>query len=128
MPDHVLGDVDVDVGLAVVDLEAQADEAGEHGGGAGLCADRLDGLAGGGADDGETVAVRILLFLRIGGEGKGRVLVVILLRDDVRTCCALVSTVHLERLTYVGSYVEGQLGIGREVRGRGRTLPHRSAF
>lgn len=60
MPDHVLGDVDVDVGLAVVDLEAQADEAGEHGGGAGLCADGLDGLAGGGADDGERDDVRTL--------------------------------------------------------------------
>lgn len=37
MPDHVLGDGDAVVCLAVVHLEAQAHEARKDGGGAGVC-------------------------------------------------------------------------------------------
>ena len=55
MPDHVLGDGDVVVDLAVVDLELEADEAGQDGGGARLRPDRPHPLAGRRAHDGESV-------------------------------------------------------------------------
>lgn len=56
MADHLLGDLDVDVVLAVVDLELEADEAGQDGGGARLRPDRSDSLACGRADYGEAVS------------------------------------------------------------------------
>lgn len=51
MADHILRDGHLVVDLAVVDLEAQANECGQDGGGTGLCADRGDVLAGLGLDN-----------------------------------------------------------------------------
>lgn len=53
--DHLLGDLEVVVFLAVVHLEPEADETRQDGGGAGLRADRLDFFAWEVAYDGEAV-------------------------------------------------------------------------
>lgn len=55
MPHHLLGDSQVNVVLAVVYLELEADKVGQDGGGPGLGADGSDLLAGLGALDGESV-------------------------------------------------------------------------
>lgn len=55
VPNHVLGDDNVVVYLAVVHLELEADEVGQDGGGARLRPDRLYLLAGLGTCDGKTI-------------------------------------------------------------------------
>lgn len=55
MANHLLGNFDVDVVLAVVNLELEADKARQDGGGACLCSDRPDSLARGRANDGKAV-------------------------------------------------------------------------
>ena len=57
MPDHVLGDGDVVVDLAVVDRELEADEVGQDGRGARLRADRAYPFAGRRAHDRESVFI-----------------------------------------------------------------------
>lgn len=52
---HLFRDLDVEVVLAVVDLELEAHEAGQDGSSARLRSDGLGFLAWGGADDGETM-------------------------------------------------------------------------
>ena len=59
MPNHLLGHSQVDVVLAVVHLELEADKVGQDGGGPGLGADGSDLLAGHGALDGETMVVDV---------------------------------------------------------------------
>lgn len=54
--DHLLGDGEVVVDLAVVDLEPQADKVGKDGGGAGLSLDRRRLLARGRSDNGQAVS------------------------------------------------------------------------
>ena len=56
--DHVLGDLDLVVDLAVVHVELEPHEAGQDGRGPRLRLDRLHALAGPGPDDGETVCGR----------------------------------------------------------------------
>jgi len=68
--DHLLGDGQVVVDLAVVDLELEADKGGQDRGGAGLGPDGHHLLAHFGADDGETargVTVR-RRFAWVGGD------------------------------------------------------------
>lgn len=55
---HLLGDQDLQVVLAIVDLELQSNEVGEDGGGAGLRLDRGDPLAGLGPYNGESGEVQ----------------------------------------------------------------------
>ena len=55
MPNHLLGNSQVDIVFAVVHLELETDEVGQDGGGPGLGADGGDLLAGFGALDGETI-------------------------------------------------------------------------
>lgn len=113
MADHVLGDDDVVVHLAVVHLELEADEAGQDGGGPRLRADGLDLLAGLGTHDREAVrgysmwlALPSLSLYLVGGRGRriGGTLAAIdswtahrrerreteearnILRDNVRSC------------------------------------------
>lgn len=62
MADHILGDSDIVVDLAVVDLENQADKVGQDGGTACLGLDRGGTLAGLWADDGQSVC----LVVRVG--------------------------------------------------------------
>ena len=86
MPDHVLGDGDVVVDLAVVDRELEADEVGQDCRGARLRADRAYPFAGRRAHDRESVFifcdVRHLMLSR-GAQGGE---VEVFLRDDVRSC------------------------------------------
>jgi hypothetical protein len=56
--DHILGDSDIVVDFAVVDLENQADKVGQDGGTACLCLDRRSTLAGLGSNDGQSVYPR----------------------------------------------------------------------
>lgn len=55
MSHHLLSHSQVDIVLAVVHLELEADKVGQDGGGPGLGADGRDLLAGFGLDDGETM-------------------------------------------------------------------------
>ena len=55
MADHLLGDDEIVVDLAVVDLELEADKVGQDGGGPGLRADRGNLLARLGALDREAI-------------------------------------------------------------------------
>lgn len=64
MADHVLGDSDVVIDFAVVDLEDEADEVGQDGGTAGLCLDRGSALAGLGAHDRKTVNAIVRVLVR----------------------------------------------------------------
>jgi hypothetical protein len=65
--DHVLGDVDLFVDLAVVDQEAQADKVGQDGGGARLSLDDGDFFAGLGALDRKALRVVSFGALALGG-------------------------------------------------------------
>jgi hypothetical protein len=53
--DHIFRDDHVVVHLSVVDLEFETDEAGEDGGGSGLCADGLNLLSWFRSNDGEAL-------------------------------------------------------------------------
>lgn len=66
MTDHILGDSDIVVDLAVVNLENQADKVGQDGGTACLRLDRRGTLAGLWADDGQTV----YRVVRAGSRGR----------------------------------------------------------
>lgn len=68
MTDHILGDSDIVVDFAVVDLEDQADKVGQDGGTTGLCLDRRGTLAGLGSDDGQSVCI----VIRTGSRGVAR--------------------------------------------------------
>lgn len=58
MTNHLLSNGQINIILAVVDLELEADKVGQDGGGPGLGADGGDLLAGLGAHDGETILFR----------------------------------------------------------------------
>ena len=68
MADHILGDSDIVVDLAVVDLEDQTDKVGQDGGTACLCLDRRGTLAGLGSNNGQSV----YLIIRTGSRGVAR--------------------------------------------------------
>lgn len=68
MTDHILGDSDIVVDFAVVDLENQADKVGQDGGTASLCLDRRGTLAGLGTNDGQSV----YLVVRTSSRGVAR--------------------------------------------------------
>ena len=65
MTDHILGDSDIVVDFAVVDLEDQADKVGQDGGTACLCLDRRGTLAGFGSDDGQSVCLVVRTESRV---------------------------------------------------------------
>jgi hypothetical protein len=66
--DHILGDSDIVVDFAVVDLEDQANKVGQDGGTACLCLDRRGTLASLGSDNGQSVC----LVVRTGSRGVAR--------------------------------------------------------